>query len=173
MSSLDRYQHFNSSPQDGVRVGIEEIAEQVEQLNYGMLRMVAALAKARLRRRPNDEFALALKDVLDKGALLMRPQTVTLPPDLAAIAGSDTVEIRPTDWGHGVFLNGERLRCFTPDQEAQILARPDVVAMLDRADDRNENERRGRVLASKNYSGTPRRTGYLRGLVHRQSRRSA
>lgn len=69
----DPYRHLNditdakARASDGVVLGIETIAEQVERLNYGMVRMVAALARSRLKRKPDDRFALALCDLIRSG----------------------------------------------------------------------------------------------------------
>ena len=67
---IDQYRHLNgedSSPADGVTVGIEAIAAQVVRLNYGMHRMLSALVRFRLAIRPGDALALGLKQLLDKG----------------------------------------------------------------------------------------------------------
>lgn len=47
---IDRYKHLNESDRQGghgVVVGIEDIAEQIERMNYGMHRMLSALVRAR------------------------------------------------------------------------------------------------------------------------------
>lgn len=105
----------------------------------------------------------------------MKSRRITLPSDLAARAGCAEAEIRVDENGLVDLyrLDGERLRCFSPKEMEHLIDGPDTVAMIDRADDRNETERRGRVLSAKNYGGTPRKTGYLRGLMNKHARRSA
>lgn len=67
MSNFDGYRHISNDKGDGITLGIEEIAPQIERLNYGMHRMLCALVRARLARRPNDELALAIKALIEKG----------------------------------------------------------------------------------------------------------
>jgi len=64
--NFDGYKHLNDDG-DGITIGIEEIAPVVEKLNYGMHRMLCALVRARLKRRPGDEMALAIRALIEKG----------------------------------------------------------------------------------------------------------
>lgn len=62
---MDMYKHLND--RDGVVVGIEEIAVQVEKMNYGTHRMLSALVRARRANHPKDELADALQALLERG----------------------------------------------------------------------------------------------------------
>ena len=63
---MDSCRHLNDD-NDGATIGIESIAVQVERLNYGMHRLLSALVRARLARKPGDVLALGIKALLDRG----------------------------------------------------------------------------------------------------------
>lgn len=71
MPRIDQYRHLNDDKDEGAIIGIEEIAQQVERLNYGTHRLLSAIVRARRARRPAhhgpDELADAIEAALNRG----------------------------------------------------------------------------------------------------------
>ena len=60
------YRHLNDS-KDGYTVGIEEYAARLDKLNYGVHRMLSAIARNRLDEKPTDPIGNALRELLNSG----------------------------------------------------------------------------------------------------------
>ena len=63
---IDTYKRLNT-PGQGVVIGIEEIAVQVEAMNYGTHRLLSALARNRLAANPHDKLGVAIRSLLNQG----------------------------------------------------------------------------------------------------------
>ncbi len=67
MPRMDDYKHLNHD-NDGAVLCIEDMAYQVDKLNYGSHRLLSAIARIRLDKRPDDQLGRGLKKLLDDGA---------------------------------------------------------------------------------------------------------
>lgn len=67
MPRADQYRHLNDVEGDGVRIGIEAIARQVDALNYGTHRLLSAIVRVRRETRANDELANGIEALLNRG----------------------------------------------------------------------------------------------------------
>jgi len=63
---IDTYRHLNEN--DGVLIGIEDIARQIVKMNYGTHRMLSAIVRARRESaRGHDELADRIEALLNEG----------------------------------------------------------------------------------------------------------
>lgn len=67
MPSPDLYKHLNEAPRDGVVVGVEEVARQVDGLNYGTHRFLSAIIRIRREKHRTDDLADGLEALLLRG----------------------------------------------------------------------------------------------------------
>lgn len=67
MRYMDEYKHLNKGDKFCVELDIEELAAKIIVMNYGMHRLLSALARQRLAQRPRDELASGIRALLEKG----------------------------------------------------------------------------------------------------------
>jgi hypothetical protein len=65
-----QYDHLNETDPLRIELDMDELAQNIESMNFGTVRFLAALVRARKRSRKSsrpDELAKGIEDMLNKG----------------------------------------------------------------------------------------------------------
>ena len=67
MRYLDQYRHLNKASLFTVKLSLDEVAEKILAMNYGVHRLLSAIIRLRLEYDSNDELALGILALLEQG----------------------------------------------------------------------------------------------------------
>lgn len=67
MTRPDQYRHLNEVSVDGVIIGVEDTARQIDALNYGTHRFLSAIIRIRRKKYETDDLADGLEALLNRG----------------------------------------------------------------------------------------------------------
>ena len=65
--AIDDYKHLDETDPLSINLTMEEVAELVIMKNYGVHRLLSSIVRIRLANDPDNELALELKKLLNKG----------------------------------------------------------------------------------------------------------
>jgi hypothetical protein len=67
MTTIDSYKHLNTTSKLRIELDIEDVAAKLISMNYGVQRLLSAIVRQTLIERPDDELALGILVLLQKG----------------------------------------------------------------------------------------------------------
>lgn len=67
MSKIDTYKHLNKDSKFCIELDIEDVATKIVSMNYGVHRLLSAIAQQRSAKYPNNELASEILILLGKG----------------------------------------------------------------------------------------------------------